>query len=317
MELFFGIDVGKFSFDVHVDPLSESFNVQNNKAGLKEFIERIRTYLRDGHEVKLVVCEATGGYEKLLVEFLKNNDLPIHVAHANKVRNFAKAIGKLAKTDKLDAVVIADYARRLKPPADTRRTDRDLKRLQGLQLRRRQLLVDLEKEKSRLDKPIDKDLQRSIQRHIDWIKGEIKSLDKNIGKFIKEREAIKKKIDLITSIPGVGRNTAVVILTSLPEIESLENKQLSALVGVAPMNKDSGTKNGKRCIIGGRLYVRNFLYMATIAGIRFNHLVRSFYKRLRDKGKSAKVAIVAAMHKLLFIIKAVLQRQSVWVENLA
>lgn len=311
MELFFGIDVGKFVLDVNVRPFNESFNVNNDKAGLRELIKKIKVYLNDGHCMKLTVCEATGGYEKLLVSVLHFQQLPVHVAHANKVRNFAKATGKFAKTDKLDASILSDYAMVFKPKADECKINDELKVLKDLQTRRRQLQDDLIKENNRLDKNISPGLIKSIRKHIRWLESAIKSVDKATTKFIEDHDNIKTQIELLTSIPGIGQNTASAILTDLPEINTVDGKQLSALAGVAPMNRDSGTKSGRRYISGGRANIRTVLYMATIASIRCNKLIQTFYKRLRDKGKPAKVAIVAAMHKLLLVIKSVINRQSI------
>lgn len=317
MELFFGIDVGKNVLDIHVCPLDKSFRINNNEAGLKELINKLKHYCDEKHCIKLVVCESTGGYEKLLVRYLRTHNIPIHIAHPNKVRNFARAIGRSAKTDKIDAGILSEYALKFQPEPQIYEISDELRRLKELQIRRKQLTEEMIRETNRLDKGISSDLNKSINRHVVWIKGEIALIDKEINKFIREHEEIKSQVVLIESIPGVGKITASIILTDLPEIIMLDDKKLSALAGVAPMNRDSGNKKGKRHIIGGRANLRRLLYMATIASIRFNPVVSAFYKRLREKGKPAKVAIVAAMHKLLFIIKAVLKRQSVWVETLA
>ncbi len=317
MELFFGVDVGKHILDVHICPFGKSFSVNNNEAGIKELIKRIEDSTADEHQLKLVVCESTGGYEKLLVRSLREHNIPIHVAHSNKVRNFARALGKFAKTDKIDASILSEYASKFQPKPQEGEISEDLRQLKELQVRRSQLMEEMTRETNRLDKGVSADLSKSINRHVKWLKNEIGLIEKEIKKFIAEHKEIKSQVDLMESIPGVGKITASIILTDLPEIRTLEDKKLSALAGVAPMNRDSGSKKGRRRIIGGRATLRKFLYMATIASIRFNHVIRSFYQRLRKKDKPAKVAIVAAMHKLLFIIKSVLQRQSVWVENLA
>lgn len=316
MEVYLGIDVGKFSLDVHVTPISQSFAVNNDKAGLKSLVAKIKGYIKEGHTIKLVLCEATGGYEKPLVTTLKACNMPLHVAHANKVRNFAKATGKFAKTDKLDAKILSDYASVLKPKSDDQFISKELQVLKDLQIRKRQLLTDITKERSRLDKNISMDLIKSIKRHITWLKQELKLVQNGIDSFIAGHEDIKAQVDLITSIPGVGQTTASVVLTDMPELHTISDKQAAALAGLAPMNKDSGTKSGKRFITGGRASVRTSLYMATVASIRSNYLITNFYQRLRAKGKPAKVAIVAAMHKLLLIIKSVINRQSKWVETI-
>lgn len=316
MELFLGIDVGKFALDVYIDALQESFCIKNNQAGLKELIKKTNSYVQDGYNIKLVVCEATGGYEKPLVNVLKLHGIPLHVAHANKVKNFARATGRFAKTDKLDAKILSDYAMVFKVKPNESSISEELSSLKDFQIRRKQLLADLSKEKNRLDKNISKGLIKSINRHIKWLEHELNMLSESIEEFIDEHIDIKERVKLITSIPGVGKTTASIILTDLPEINTISDKQLSCLAGLAPMNRDSGTKNGKRYIKGGRAIVRTSLYMATIALIRCNYLIKEFYQRLRSKGKPAKVAIVAAMHKLLLIIKSVVCRQTKWVDNI-
>jgi transposase len=252
------------------------------------------------------------------VKTLKAHHIPLHVAHPNKVRNFAKATGNFAKTDKLDAKILSDYATvfKPKPKPDDHFISSELQSLKDLQIRKKQLLDDLARERNRLDKNISKDLCKSINRHISWLEKELKTVHEVIDKFIAEHETVKAQVDLITSIPGVGQATASAILTDLPEINTLADKKLVALAGLAPMNRDSGTKNGKRFIAGGRAFIRASLYMATISSIKHNHLIKKFYQKLRAKGKPAKVAIVAAMHKLLLVIKSVINRQSKWVENM-
>jgi len=312
LELFVGIDVGKSFLDIHIDGLNQSLTIPNNTISIQNLLKRFTDLLREGHLIKLIVCEATGGYEKLLVEALRKNQFPIHRAHANKVRNFAKATGKFAKTDKIDARILSNYAKVFNPKPNNNQLTEEVSQLKDWQLRRNQLIDDLTKERNRLDKNISKSLAQSIKRHVQWLEKELENIAQIIQSHIDCHKGIKEAIDLIISIPGIGSVTACAILTDLPEIYSSTGKQLTALVGVAPMNRDSGTKTGKRYILGGRAHLRKALYMATVACLKWNHLIREFYLKLKKKGKPTKVAIVAAMHKLLLVIKSVITRNSKW-----
>lgn len=312
MDLFIGIDVGKFSLDIYISGLNQSITVDNNKVGFQSLIKMLAPPLKEDHVIKLIVCEATGGYEKPVVEALRRNNFPVHIAHANKVRNFAKATGKFAKTDKIDARILSGYAKVFNPKPTNKQLTEEVGQLKAWQLRRSQLIDDLTREKNRLDKNIDKPLAQSIKRHVQWLEKELERIEQIIHNHVDCHLKIKEAIDLITSIPGIGCVTACAILTDLPEIYSSTGKQLTALVGIAPMNRDSGTKTGKRYIQGGRAPLRKALYMATIACLKWNPFIREFYLTLKKKGKPTKVAIVAAMHKLLLVIKSVITRNSKW-----
>jgi transposase len=308
MELFIGIDVGKFNLDTYIHPLNKALKIENNKAGYELLFKTLQSYTEQGYITKLAICEATGGYERPMVEFFMNNKLPIHIAHPNKVRNFAKAIGKFAKTDKIDAKILSEFAKVFTPEAKSNFTNKDLLELKA------QIIDNITQEKNRLDKNLTDKAKKSINNHIQFLQKELKDIDQDIKELIKNSEELRQSIDLLTSIPGVGINTAAAIQTQLSEITSANIKQLSSLVGIAPMNNESGIIYKKRNITGGRKTLRCYLYMATIASLRVNHEIKTFYNKLISKGKATKVAIVACMHKLLNIIKIVTKRNTPWIQ---
>jgi transposase len=243
---------------------------------------------------------------------LRTAGFPIHVAHPNKIRNFAKAIGKFAKTDKIDAKILSEFSRVFKPHADGSALTPELETLQVLCLRRQQLLDEKIRETNRLDKQLVDVLRKSIDKHVIWLKDEIKAVEKLIEEHLTLHETIKKSVELLKSVPGIGALTAISLLTGLPELGCLEDKKLAALVGVAPLNRDSGKTIGKRYIKGGRKSVRKSLYMAAVVSVRFNPDMKVFYQRLRQKGKAAKVALIAVIRKLLILLNHVARRRTPW-----
>jgi transposase len=315
MEAYIGIDVGKSNLDVHVN--GQDINTANSDTAIKKLIKRFKKEESNGLTIKLIICEATGGYEELLVNLLAESGYPIHVAHPNKVRYFAKSQGQLAKTDRIDARILSEYGRLSQLQSNHKPVSAEQVELRSLLQRRRQLLDEKVRESNRLDKPITNACRHSIKSHIKWIEKEVKQIEKATKEQVEENQSLKEAIALLESIPGVGFLTAATVLTGLPELGELGDKELSALVGVAPMNADSGKYQGKRSIKGGRRVIREILYMATIASLRCNKVIKDYYHRLRAKGKPGKVAIVAGMHKLLRIINSVFKRQSPWEEELS
>lgn len=308
MEYVIGIDVGKYYLDISIG--SELLQVTNDTKGHKELFKRLKCCEAKG--ISLIICEASGGYEKVMVNLLVSKKYPVHVAHGNHVRAFAKARGYLAKTDKIDAAILQDYAKTLKPAADTIFHNEASIELGEHLKRREQLIGDKQREENRLDKGINKSTERSIRKHIKWLDGEIKDVETVIDELQKQNAQLQKQHDLLTSIPGVGKLTASYLLAFLPEIGHLEHKSLAALVGVAPFNHDSGQHKGKRFIQGGRAHLRRMLYMAALAATRWNKDLSLFYKRLRSAGKATKVALTAVMRKLLAVINSIITRQSPW-----
>lgn len=317
MELFVGIDVAKAQLDIHIGSIEQAnLKLENSKLGIENLIKTLQDLQRKGHIISLVICEATGGYEKLLSLMLRAVGLPIHVAHPNKVRNFAKAVGKFAKTDKIDAKILSEFAQVFKPDADSVALTPELETLQTLFLRRQQLLDERIRETNRLDKNLLKVLRKSIEKHVKWLQVEIKTVEKLIEEHLTSNESIKKSVELLESVPGVGALTAISLLTRLPELGKIEDKKLAALVGVAPLNRDSGKTTGKRYTKGGRNSVRKSLYMAAVASVRFNPDMQIFYKRLRKNGKEAKVALTAVARKLAILLNHVARRQTPWEDRI-
>lgn len=309
MKHYIGIDVSKSRLDV--DWLGKPKAYDNEKTPINRLI-RALSKLNEKGELELVICEATGGYEQNVVRTCRNYNIPVHVAHANKVRYFAKSKGLLAKTDHIDAKVLSEYGRLFKPKADLLLLSENTEKIAEILKRREQLLEDKKREQNRLDKNLSKKFINSLKEHIDWLDKEIKELEQNLAK-LKDSGDIKTNHSLLISIPCIGDLLANYILAYLPEIGTVSNKVLAALVGVAPFNNDSGKNQGKRFIKGGRSKLRQALYMAAIAGIRCNQTLKAFYVRLKNNGKPAKVALIAVIRKLLSMVNSVIKRQTKWV----
>lgn len=265
--------------------------------------------------IKLVICEATGGYESLVVEELKKANFPVHVVHANKVRYFAKTTEALAKTDKIDSRLLAYYARLFHPQPDEQEIPPETQELQFLVKRRQQLIKQKVEESNRLDKSLPAWMKESIENHITWMEEQIKALEKKLKSHLETYENLNKGTTLLTSVPGIGLLTACTLLSGIPELGALSSKSLSTLIGVGPFNKDSGRMSKKRSIQAGRASVKVALYMATVASLIHNPYVKKFYHKLKVKGKPSKVALVACRRKLLTILNSVIKRQAPWVEE--
>ena len=308
MKSFVGIDVGKYQLEVYLENKNYSFD--NTILGLKKLIRSLNQI--QSSEI-LIIFEATGGYERLLKQKLDKHNFSYHLAHPNKVRAYAKATGLLAKTDKIDAKLLADYAEVMKSEAYQAKNNEEIK---DLLKRREQLLEEKNREGNRSDKELGDFIKKSIKKHIDWIDKEISNIEKQI-KQLNEKTNNKEEIKLLTSIPGIGVLTALYILSYLPEITTANKAEIAALTGVAPINRDSGSYRGKRFIQGGRAPLRRALYMSAIPSIRFNPQMRSFYQRLKDNGKNSKLALVAVMRKLMILASSILKRGTPWVESLS
>lgn len=305
MDHFVGIDVSKATLDVAVLPDGESWTVANDDHGLTELLPRLGALAPT-----LVVLEATGGFELLAALTLANAGLPVAVVNPRQVRDFAKAMGRLAKTDALDAGILALFAQRIRPEPRPLPDEAALL-LEGLLTRRRQIVDMLTAEKNRLGfarGPI----KRDITRHIRWLEKRLAEVDGDLQDAVTASPLYQAKAELLRSVPGVGQVTTLTLLATLPELGQLSRHQIAALVGVAPMNRDSGTMRGKRMVWGGRAPVRAVLYMAVLVGIKHNPVLRIFYERLRAAGKPFKVAATACMRKLLTILNAMLHQNRKW-----
>ena len=307
METIIGVDVGKAELFIYWNKKTTS--ILNSYKTINHWLQLNKKELPS---VSLIAFEATGGYEAYLKKALNKAGVPYRMVHANHVRNFAKANGILAKTDRIDSKVIAEYASVMKilPKASS---DENMG-LKALLDRRDQLVNTRTQEKNRLEKPICTVMQKSLKRHINWLTKEIKQLGLEIQKKTEADSVLTDLAKLYQSIPGVGQLTALRLITDLPELKSSSVKTLSSLAGIAPFNRDSGKIRGKRRIRGGRGRVRSYLYLSALSAIRYNSVVRNFYLRLREKGKPGKVALVASMRKLLSIVKSITDRQTPWVE---
>ena len=306
---FVGLDVSKARLDVASPQTDQTWQVPNTAPGHQALLDHL-TPLAPA----LVVLEASGGYEAAVASVLYEAGLPVVVVNPRRVRAFAHAQGRLAKTDPMDAVVLAEFGRALRPPV------RPLPQAQATQLtqltrRRRQLLQMITAEQHRLD-PASPPLAQTIHDHITWLQKQLKTLDAELETLIRHSPLWNDQAVLLQSVPGVGPTTAAMLIAELPELGTLSPKQIAALVGVAPCNRDSGQTHGKRAIYGGRASVRTALYMATLGATRFNPAIRTFYTRLQTAGKPKKVALTACMRKLIIILNAILRDQKPWQQAL-
>lgn len=304
-EVVVGIDVAKARLDVATRPGDEAWWVANDAAGLAGLAERLR-----GLGPALVVLEATGGLELPVAAALAAAGLAVAVVNPRQVREFARATGRLAKTDRLDARVLAHFAAAVRPEPRPL-PDAAARELGALVARRRQVLEMLVAERHRR-RTAGGAVGERIQAHIGWLEGELDAVDGALGDAVRASPAWRAAEDLLRGVPGVGPTLARTLLAELPELGRLGRKQVAALVGVAPLARDSGTRRGKRAVWGGRAPLRATLYMATVAATRHNPVIAAFYARLRDAGKPAKVALVACMHKLLRILNAMLATGTPW-----
>ncbi len=305
LEIFVGVDVSKAWLDVAVHETAEVSRVSNEDGGIASLVKRLKKL-----KPTLIVLEPTGGFEMLVVAELSHAGLPVVVVNAKRVRDFARATGQNAKTDKLDAKVLAHFAAAIRPALRNLKSDEE-EQLTALLTRRKQILDMLTVEKNRLV-TVRAKMRTDIEFHIQWLSNNLKELDKEIEDFVKGSPAWKEKDELLQSVPGVGPVTSATMLGMLPELGKLNRQEIAALVGVAPVNKDSGKKQGRRRVYGGRAEVRSVLYMAALAAKKFNPVIRKFYERLLKQGKEKKVALTACIRKLLVILNAILRTHQPW-----
>jgi len=304
--LFVGIDVSKDKLDVHVRPSGECLTLGTTPAGLHELVER-----GHGWGPVLIVLEATGGYEVVVAAALASAALPVAVVNPRQIRDFARATGQLAKTDALDAAVIARFAEAVRPPVRPLAPPA-AQALGELVTRRRQLLEMLGAERNRQAQARDRQVQRQLGTHVRWLTKALADLDRDITDTIRSSPVWRATDDLLKSVPAVGPVTAHTLIAQVPELGQLGRRQIAALIGVAPLNRDSGTLRGRRMIGGGRAAVRHVLYMAALVGVRYNPRLAAFYSRLTGAGRPKKVALVATMRKLLTILNAIVRDQRPW-----
>jgi transposase len=308
--LFVGIDVSKDHLELALIPTDPTpWRVANETAAIAALVTRLQT-----RHPTLIVLEATGGHETGVVSALALAALPVAVVNPRQVRHFAKSLGQLAKTDALDATVLALFAERVRPTPRPL-PDEAHTALRALVTRRRQLLDMLIAERHRL--PLaHRAMHPSLHEHIRWLESRVTDTDRAITDALTHSPLWLAREQLLRSVPGIGRQTATRLIVSLPELGHLSHGAIAKLVGVAPLNEDSGRRHGPRRIWGGRAHVRGTLYMATLVAARFNPVIRAYYQRLRAAGKPPKVALVAAMRKLLTILNAIVKQQRAWAPQL-
>ena len=284
-ETYVGIDVAKAGMDVAARPSDERWAISNDETGIRQLVSCLKTL-----EPAIVVLEASGGLELPLVAALAVEAMPVVIVNPRQVRDFARATGKLAKTDTLDAAVLAHFGEAVRPPVRPLR----------------------DSEKNRLSAATTVAVRPSIESHIEWLERELNDLDSDLRQTIRRSPVWREKDDLLRTVPGVGEQVSLTLLAYLPELGTLDRRQISALAGVAPFNRDSGTMRGRRTVWGGRAKVRASLYMGALTASRYNPAIRDFYQRLLAAGKPKKVALTACMRKLIVILNSILKHRSPW-----
>lgn len=307
-EAYVGVDVSKSSLDLNVLPGSQTQKFSNDDRGVTQLVKFLRNI-----DPTLIVFESTGGLEMLAVSRLVERQLPVVITNPRQVRDFAKATGKLAKTDAIDAGTIARFARDIRPEIRPFK-DEQTQALTAINTRRRQIVDMLVTEKNRLHTAL-KPNRKSIEDHIGWLQKALSDINYDIDQMIKQSPIWCENDKILQSFKGVGPVTSATLLCALPELGSLDRKKIAALVGVAPLNCDSGKYRGRRRIMGGRAEVRRSLYMAAVAALRYNPTIKSFYDRLIDAGKPPKLALTACMRKILVILNAMMKNRSYWIAS--
>ena len=305
IDTFIGIDVGMKQLDIAIADQGEQWQVENNSAGIKSLLNHI-----DDLSPTLVVVEASGGYETHLVSEMSLAGIPVSVANPTRVRALAKAEGQLAKTDAIDARLIARYAEVVQPKPRQRQEEDEIQ-LTALINRRLQLVDMRTAERNRL-RTAPESIKVRLEKSIIWLDEEIADIETEIQALLADNDEWQMQVKRFTSVPGVGFITAITLLAQMPELGLLNRQKIAALAGLAPFNRDSGGKRGVRRIFGGRSAVRRVLYMAALSGIKFNPVLKEFYDRLVERGKPKKVAITACMRKLLTILNALERKQEIW-----
>ncbi len=304
-QTFVGIDVAKDRLDLDSCPPTDPWHTTNDAQGIAQVVKKMHQL-----QPELIVLEATGGYERTLAAALASDGLPVAVVNPRQVRDFARATGQLAKTDAIDAKILALFAERIRPEVRAL-PEAEQQALAALVARRRQLLEMLQAERNRLSMA-HKAVQSEVRAHIRFLEKRLDKANRALQQAIEASPIWRAQEDLLRSVPGVGPVLSATLLAELPELGRLSGREIAALVGVAPFNRDSGTLRGRRCIWGGRVSVRCALYMGTLVAVRHNPVLRQHYDQLLARGKAKKVALVACMRKLLVILNAMMKTQTHW-----
>lgn len=311
MEKFVGIDISKRFFDVCENTKTGVVRYEYNKAQVKNCVAKLCAI-----KPRLIVMEATGGYELGLAAQLQAAGLAVAIVNPRRTREFARAVGQTAKTDKIDAQIIARFAGTLQPPA-SEKISSNARKIKELMARRSQLIQMRVAEQNRFGHVFGKAVGKSIRAMINLIERQISKVDKEIADHIEHDPGLKEKAQLVKTMPGIGDITASMIVTTLPELGRLNRRQIAALVGIAPINRDSGLFRGKRMTGGGRQEVRNKLFMPTLVAIQHNPVIHEFYNRLLKAGKAKMTAVIACMRKLVVILNSMVAKNQIWKANLA
>jgi len=301
-----GIDVSKATLDIFILPNKKHMQFSNDAEGIQKLLTKMKLFANS-----LIVMESTGGYEAPVSRELSKANLNVCVINPRQIRDFAKALGRLAKTDKVDAEVIALFSSKMEPPPNIFYNEKQ-QTMVANNTRRRQLIDMIIAEKNRLDKASPEQAE-SIERILEALEKELTHIETLQKQILSQDETLKEKKELLTSIKGIGQITATALLCELPELGTLTPKQIASLAGLAPFNRDSGTLKGKRTIWGGRASVRIALYMPTIVAIKYNPQIRAFYQRLCLAGKAKMTALIACMRKLLIIMNALIRKEECWI----
>ena len=304
--LFVGIDVSKDRLEVYVRPTGERLTVASDEAGITQLLGRLQAL-----QPRVIVLEATGGYEARVAAALAHAGLPVAVVHPRQVRDFARATGQLAKSDGLDAAVLAHFGEAVSPPVRPL-PNAQAQALAELVTRRRQLVEMLTAELNRQQQARQRLVQTRLQRHVTWLRAAIAELEEDITRLIRSSPVWREKENVLTSAPGIGDVTAHALIAELPELGRLSRRRIASLAGLAPFIRESGRWKGRRMIRGGRAHVRRALYMATVVAIRYNPPIGDFYRRLIGAGRPKKLALIAAMRKLLTVLNAMLRDSRKW-----
>jgi len=303
-----GVDVSKDQLDIHIHPLGESIFFANSEEGIKYLIELLST-----HVVDKVVCESTGGYEDLMLKVLRKSGYKMWQVEPNRIKSFIRSKGKKAKTDTIDAYMIALFAAQETQEHEHVDYGENHSLIRNLVKRKKDLIEMIVAEKLRLKHPSQTTCSVEIQAHIDFMNKQVKELEKKIQELINKDDDLSAKATLITSFPGIGLATAAMLIAEMPELGKIDNKKAAALVGVVPYTQQSGKFRGKAFISGGRAVIRSAIYMAALVASRFNPAMKEFYQRLRETSKkSPKVALVAVMRKLIVILNVMIRTKTMW-----
>jgi transposase len=308
-KMYIGIDVSKQHLDVYFSSTQKHLQVKNTQDGVVEIISELKDI-----DNAVAVMEATGGYEKMAAHFLISKGISVTVANPRQVRDFAKATGKLAKTDRIDAITLALFGQTMKIRC-YQITSEEQNDFQNIVRRRRQLVELKRTEKNRKEHAVNDRIIQSINTTIACFDAQIEQLDKELDDFINQNETMKEKYKILTSMPGIGKVTACMLLSDLPELGTCSRKQIAMIAGVAPLNRDSGHMRGKRMIWGGRMEVRCVLFMAALVAVKYNKEIKEFATRLKLNGKKGKVVIIACIRKMLTILNAMLRKGMSWCEG--